>query len=458
MKKRMRLSPKNKVKLSVRNRLIAIASVFFIAATVTVLYFVFDSNKEIIALPEQNFTDRFGFYRSIEAADFVVNEESDLYHIPFTVILEHNDFKSKNFGGRLFDASARDLIFTRNGQKIPLKSQIESYDATHGFIHATVWIDTLRKSEKPNFDVYYALAGSILNPPFFSSPGNLLISMNEGLTGFRGLERLSANASGTFKANGLMGNGRGFSNERGDYVQYNLTNNRVFQDGFTLSTWVFPELKNQSQIICGYSDLTGTDLYIGINKQNVLFIQLKNQEAEVLVSGLDEKLTFNQWSHLALACDPQNKTIKLYLNGSEILHDETHSIIGSPAALFFGRSRQNASDGFTGIVDQIELIGDIKNKDWCTFTFNNAINPCAQWTYGSAETNKPDKRQLDATRTTLNEKVNTANAITESKFQIQKKRESISENASTVSSSATLMQQKLQAIQQKVREAELAKN
>ena len=172
---------------------------------------------------------------------------------------------------------------------------------------------------------------------------------------------------------------------------------------------------------------------------------------------MGEKLTFNHWSHLALACDPQNKTIKLYLNGSEILNTETHAI-GSPAALFFGRSRQNASDGFTGIVDQIELIGDIKNKDWCTFTFNNAMHPYAQWTYGSAKTNKPDKRQLEATRTILNEKENTANATTESKFQIQKKRESISENASTVSSSATLMQQKLQAIQQKVREAELAKN
>ncbi|MFN5371914.1 MAG: hypothetical protein ACK5B6_10665, partial [Bacteroidia bacterium] len=82
MKKRMRLSPQNKIKLSVRFKLITLASVFFLATIILVLYFVFDSKKKIIAEDIQNITDRFGFYRSIEAVDFIANEESDLYQVP----------------------------------------------------------------------------------------------------------------------------------------------------------------------------------------------------------------------------------------------------------------------------------------------------------------------------------------------------------------------------------------
>ena len=457
MKKRMRLSPQNKIKLSVRFRLITVASVFFLATIILVLYFVFGGKKKIIAEDIQNITDRFGFYRSIEAVDFVANEESDLYQVPINVMLEHTDFKSKNFGGRLFDPSARDLIFVRNGSKIPLKSQIEDYDAARGFVHATVWIDTLKKNEKPFFDVYYSLTESkAISTPVIGN--NLLISMNEGLSGYKGSERITANVAGTFKADGLMGNGRGFSNERGDYLHYKLSTKNDLVNGFTLSTWIYPELKNQNQIICGYHDLAGTELLIGVNKQNAIFIKLNNKDEEIFLNGIEHTLNVNQWSYVALTNDVKNKTIALFINGNEILSTKTNQALGYPIALFFGRSRQNAADGFTGIIDQIELLSELKSKTWSKFAYNNAMHPISQWTYGSSNAPKINSSGRETTRQAVKKDEGKSRQANEIKFQTQKQRANSKESTATVSSSATLMQQKLQQIQQKVQKEELAKN
>ena len=457
MKKRMRLSPQNKLKLSVRFRLIALASVFFLATIILVLYFVFDGKKKIIAEDIQNITDRFGFYRSIEAVDFIANTESDLYQVPINVMLEHTDFKSKNFGGRLFDPTARDLIFVRYGSKIPLKSQIEDYDAVRGFVHATVWIDTLKKNEKPFFDVYYSLTESHTNlAP--ATDNNLLISMNEGLSGNKGTERVTANAAGSFKADGLLGNGRGFSNERGDYVLYKLSTKNDHVNGFTLSAWIYPELKNLNQIICGYNDLAGTELHIGVNNQNAIFIKLNNKGEEIFLNGIEHTLNINQWSHVALTNDIKNKTIALFIDGNEILSTKIIQNLGYPTALFFGRSRQNAADGFTGIIDQIELLAELKSQTWSKFAYNNAMHPISQWTYGSSNAPKINSIVRETTRQAIKKDEGKSQQANEIKFQTQKQRASSKESTATVSSSATLMQQKLQQIQQKVRKEELAKN
>lgn len=457
MKKRMRLSSKNKLKLSVRFKLITLASVLFLATIILVLFFVFDSKKKIIAEDIQNITDRFGFYRSIEAVDFIANEESDLYQVPINVMLEHTDFKSKNFGGRLFDPSARDLIFVQNGSKKQLKSQIEDYDAARGFVHATVWIDTLKKNENLSLDVYYSSTESNAISKL-GIGNNLLISMNDGLSAYNGLERITANAAGTFKANGLMGNGRGFSNERGDYLHYNLSPKNAPAKGFTLCAWIYPELKNQSQIICGYNDLMGTELNIGINKQNAFFIKLNNKGEEVLLNGIEQKLNVNQWSHLALVGDVTHKTITLFINGNEILSTKTNQALGYPTTLFWGRSRQNAADGFTGIIDQIELLTETKNKIWSTFAYNNAMHPISQWTYGASHVPKVNSIARETTRQAIKKNEGESHRVNEIKFQTQKQRANSIETTATVSSSATRMQQKLQQIQQKVQNETLAKN
>jgi len=457
MKKRMRLSPKNKIQLSVRLRLIAIASVFLLAAIVFGLYFFFDSNKKIEAATEQNLTERFAFYRSVEAIDVQGNDASDLYQIPVNVILEHTDFKSVNFGGRLFDPSARDLIFTRIGSKTPLKSQIEDYDATRGIVHATVWIDTLKRNEKPRFDIYYSqTATNLAAPPFTGN--NLVISMNDGISGNKGPERILATAVGTFKANGLMGHGRGFSNERGDYLHYKINSKNALETHYTLSTWIYPELKNQSQVIGGFTDLAGSELIIGLNKQNAIFIKLIHNEEEIILNGIDQKLNVNQWSHLALTSDVKSKSIHLFLNGTEIITAALNYTPGYPTTLYFGRSKQHAADGFTGIIDQIELQNEAKNKSWCSFTYRNAMQPASQWTYGASTSAKMKRTSSEATRKSLsnsNRGTHNDNAL---KFQTQKQRENSKESTTTVSSSATIMQQKLQQIQENVRKEELAKN
>lgn len=457
MKKRMRLSPKNKIQLSIRFRLLAIASVFVLAAVVTILYFVFDSNKEIIALHEQNITDRFGFYRSIEAIDMIEEREADLHHIPITVILEHSDFKSKNLGGRLFDPSARDLIFTRKGNRIPLKSQIEDYDASRGLVNATVWIDTLKKNEKPVLDVYYSASGiHAITPPFAGY--NLNISMNEGLVAHIGPQRISAIAVGTFKANGLMGNGRGFSNERGDYLQYTLNAKNTFDNGFTMSAWIYPELRNQSQIIYGYNDLAGAEVHVGINKHNTIFIKLIKKGEEQLFAAMNGRLNFNQWSHITLVSNVKENEIILHMNGEEILVAKTKETPGRPETLFLGRSRQNATEGFTGIVDQVELLPEVKSLTWSKFSYNSAIHPISQWTYGIENSSKTNTSQRETTRNALRHEAGKNTPQNSIKFQTLQPRSNIHKTPATVSSSATLMQQKLQQIQQKVRKEDFAKN
>ncbi len=457
MKKRMRLSPKNKIQLSVRFRLLALASVFVLAAIVFGLYIFFDSNKEIVASTVQNFTERFAFYRSIEAIDVEGNEESDLYQIPVNVILEHNDFKAINAGGRLFDPSARDLVFTRRGNKTPLKSQIEDYDASRGIVHATVWIDTLMKNENPHFDIYYSQASNnAASLPFTGN--NLVISMNDGISGHKGPERINATAVGTFKANGLMGHGRGFSNERGDYLQYNINPKNALETQYTLCTWIYPELKNQSQVLGGFKDLTGTELNIGINNQNAVFIKIIQKGEEIILNGMDQKLNVNQWSHLALTADVKTKSLHLFLNGVEIVSTALNHTLGYPTTLYFGRSKQNAADGFTGIIDQIELQNDAKNKSWCTFAFSNAMQPLSQWTYGASTSPQIKRTSSDETRKSLSNTNRNTHQENLLKFQTQKQRESSKENTITVSSSATILQQKLQQIQEKVRKEELAKN
>jgi hypothetical protein len=445
MKKRMRLSPQNKVKLSVRIKLITLATAFVVVAIVGAMYFIFGNRKKSIAAEEQQYIERFGFYRTLNT-ESNLSTESTLTLAPFSIIIEHSDFKSKNYGGRLFDASARDLVFVRKGTQNPLKSQIESYDATRGLIHATVWLDSLLKEEKPEFEVYYSGAGSYF-PPYISAANSLLISMNDGISGNYGAERIAAQAAGTFKANGLFGNGRGFSNERGDFLQYKLQQKAIFQNGFTLSTWIFPELKNQNQVFGGFRDLIGNEIYWGIDTQNRLYLKAVNKNEESIQKISNSKLGINEWSHVVLRCDAQNKLLQVLLNGNEILSEEINTGVFAPATLFFGRSNPQTADGFTGILDQIELIPALQNAAWCKFVYTNSVNPVSQWRYGVANSPIKNGKRSTQTRNEIKSQQQKANESNNIRFQTQPKHERIQGAPLTVSSSAVILQTKMQQMQ-----------
>jgi hypothetical protein len=161
---------------------------------------------------------------------------------------------------------------------------------------------------------------------------------------------------------------------------------------------------------------------------------------------------------VVLTNDVKKKTIALFINGNEILSTKTNQVLSYPIALFFGRSRQNAADGFTGIIDQIELLSELKSKTWSKFAYNNAMHPISQWTYGSSNTPKINNSGRETTRQAVKKDEGKSRQANEIKFQTQKQRASSIESTATVSSSATLMQQKLQQIQQKVQKEALAKN
>jgi hypothetical protein len=457
MKQRMRLSPKNKVKLSIRFRLLAFISVFVLAVLGYGLYLFFIRSGETVANKEIHYFERFGFYRTISASAFIPFEGEELHHVPISVILEHGDFKSQNYGGRLFDASARDLVFVKKGERNPLKSQIESYDAARGLIHATIWIDSLKQNEKPEFDVYYSGPGSY-SIPFIETSKSLLISMNDGISGNYGVERISAMANGTFKTIGLLGNARGFSNERGDYLQYNLGNRAVFQQGFTLSLWIYPELKNQHQTLCGLNDLAGNAIRIELNNKNSLCIKLVHSGEETILLSQESKLPPNQWAQLSFSCDTRQKTVQLFLNGKEILNENSSFSMGIPVALYFGRSSQNASDGYTGSIDQVELIPEFLAADWNRFAYTFSAKPIADWNYGMANSTASSMKRVEHVRSELTKQGKSQATESSARYTLQKNLDNSYEAPLTVSSSAVIMQQKMQSLQQRAKNRDLSAN
>ena len=115
---------------------------------------------------------------------------------------------------------------------------------------------------------------------------------------------------------------------------------------WTLEAWIKPDddvWKEQEVIIGGgeYSKLNSLDYLPLIIKKGYLY----NFGADL--TGC--KLPVNQWSHVAATCN--GTSIKLYLNGEEVAHKDTATVI-LPGAIGINESSNSI---FGGLIDEVRI-------------------------------------------------------------------------------------------------------
>ena len=139
-----------------------------------------------------------------------------------------------------------------------------------------------------------------------------------------------------------------------EFIDINYTPpSALFNNGFSISAWVYPTSPNNDTIIGAYS--TGR-FYFRLYDTNKWWVGFGNWNDATTVNSI----TSNEWQHIVLTYNSSDTTIRFYRNGTldgSILKDLTGlSMPNSAYPLTIGVTNQSSNSGyFNGKIDQLAI-------------------------------------------------------------------------------------------------------
>jgi hypothetical protein len=148
-----------------------------------------------------------------------------------------------------------------------------------------------------------------------------------------------------------------------------------FNNGFSISSWVYPTSPGNDTIIGSYS--TGR-FYFRLYDTNKWWVGFGNWNDATTVNNI----TSNEWQHVGLTYTPSDTTIRFYRNGlpdGSIVKDLTGlSMPGASYPLFIGANNQSVVQAyFSGKIGPVSLFDYALSENQIKYLYNNndTVNP-----------------------------------------------------------------------------------
>lgn len=452
MKKRLQLKTKNKVKLKTSVKLTIAGAAF--ALTLAIGFFVFDylSRPETGRAGSDKTLPGYAYRRKVQLNIAPNKDKAVLQDFPILLRLQHPDLKHIQLGGKVTHKAGYDIRFTKPDGITILNAQIEQYNPQDGSLTAWVLLDSLLPGKTPELMLYYS------NSSVQTEQANLMWTgdyaavwhLSRDLNGSSGTSRLKANASGTIEVDGIVAKARQFNAFSGDFADYGF--NEAFQIGeaFSISAWVnLRETGREQVLLSSLGDGPG-GFRLSINKNGLLDFGFVNAAGTLLLpenSTGAEKISTNEWTHIAATYSKAKGEILTYVNG---IIDRSFQVKDVPAktaaALVMGRDKFEEGNGFNGAIDEVRILHKVLPQKWFAAEYLNIGSGNTMATLFAEENLKIDQASVKQNKvaTESNDAMERNRSAERNRTQATKSNPG--EAPTTISSSAQNMREKMNTI------------
>jgi hypothetical protein len=163
--------------------------------------------------------------------------------------------------------------------------------------------------------------------------------------------------NGTSWAGGIAGYALSFDGTD-DYVNFGNPAELNLPSSRTLSAWIKPDLLSSAYNVIVSKNLWGYSLFI--YNGNLCGFVAGDPISDQSYSKSVETLTLNEWQHVAMTFNDNDKKIRLYINGQEVSgYASQLTMLGSPGStsafdLCIGSNR-GVADYFDGCIDEVRI-------------------------------------------------------------------------------------------------------
>lgn len=456
---RSRLSQKTKASVKVRTSIkivVGLASFAVVIAAGWLVYLNFGPQQSGKS-NEIKYLSDYAWRRELTINPEFIKEPKGLFQFPVFVELQDVDFKTTKNGGKIMHPKAWDVCVTQSDGLTKIPIQIDYFDANEGKVGVWLLIDSLYPTKPKNFFVYYSKPDISNNPFIYAWPKEYgLVSHFQ--TDAHSKSRISSKAQqsgGRFEM-GKLGNALSInSGSNGDKVQFELNNDFILQQDFTVQLWFQTEKKGIDQtLVSNFENQSGIELKI--NNYNKLDWKIGLTSGNVvskLNSKSGEEIEIGRWYHTALVFEASSKKITLFVDGLiefQTILKEMPAI--QTKGITVGNSDAQANAGFVGKIDELQIVAKALSNMSVSSLFTNQVNAQLFSRLGKAE-----ELNLSAEVRAANKQVMYKQAVSDSaQWSREQKGDEVfaksNETLKPISSSAQIMQEKLKNLQRVAKE------
>ncbi|MBN2350834.1 MAG: DUF2341 domain-containing protein, partial [Bacteroidales bacterium] len=321
----------------------------------------------------------YAYEKTITIDHTKISGGTDLLNFPMLINLIDADLAITGSGGKVFNASGYDIVFTDNaGYK--LDHQIEYYDPTTGTYIAWIRIPVLSASVDTEIKILYG------NPQISNDPSVTTVwdshykgvwHLDATLADFTGFGNDATNI-GTTDTIGQIFRGRNFVNPSQQYIDVSSYSSELDIIGnVTISAWINLDSVNIDQKIAGNQSNTSGDggYKMGIYTNNKFEFEIRTiNNQHILNRGVSggTVLNKNNWYYVTGMFSESGNFIKTYVNGLQDRVLPTDSVLGSSNnTLKFGKEPFGTSAYFDGRIDEIRISDTIRSDNWIKTEYTN---------------------------------------------------------------------------------------
>jgi len=293
--------------------------------------------------------------------------KTDLTDIPVVIRLHTGNF---NFSSAKADGS--DLRFVSADDKNPLKYHIEKFDSKEEI--AFVWVKVSRIPGGSNQDsiwMYYgnpsAADGQDMGGTYdVSQVAVYHLSEPEGLPkDATAYANQAGSFSGKLNLASVIGNGGQFGGGE-ERMTIGKSPSLNFNNGFTFSTWLRLSRPTKDARIFSWDD-GNQSVVIGMDEAKA-YCSVSSGKGQTVVTPKTEALTPNQWRHLAVTVEPNNRIV-LYLDGNEVVSSKLKGPVPQPSADMIIGAPTKGAKAFAGEIDEVQLSNTARSGEWIKAAF-----------------------------------------------------------------------------------------
>ena len=323
----------------------------------------------------------FGYKRSI-TIDHTKCGSGDSTNFPVLVYISDATFKTVGNGGHVQSSSGNDILFySDSGGTTQIASEIDGYTATTGVVYAWVKVSTLSVSSDTVIYVFYGDS---------SPPSRTTGAWNSNFRGVwhfgDGSSVTNTDSSGnshTLTNNNVTattGQIYGAGSYNGTTAYMTLTpDSNLKPTTLSVSMWA----KFTNSLGTEYPTMMGTGASIAwmwYHTGSMLYESIGNYSYYASNSTTSWGGT---WKHIVMTSS-SSTNVKVYINGSLSNTGSASPTIDYTNSGEFSIGRYTGVSGyFTGVIDEVHVVGSELSSSWITAEYNNQNSPSTFITLGA---------------------------------------------------------------------------
>jgi len=402
MRPRLHQKLKNRVKVSASVRLIvAGAAITALVAIGFIIYALFGDREVTLAGSDENKLLDFSYRVPVLIDKSFIRGQETFYDFPLAIVLQHNDFKSIQHGGRIINTNEPDFAITKQDGISSLNFSIEHYDPISGSLTAWINYDTLNTKISDSLYVYYSSTVPRKASKLNAVPKDMTAKMSFHKDANAYCHQLvQTKSTGTKNANGIVGGAKLFNHTAGDMAHVNFHKGFTLGESFTMSVWVKPIASGKKQTILSTFDEMDGGYMLTLNEKlqpEFIFLNEKNQKVSSL-QNKNEPIEINTWNHIAIVGDPKSMTLNVYVNGVPEKSIPINSQIKASAlGMMLGMKQFDEHPSLHAMIDELQIFNTAKSPVWIASSFFNQAKAKELFAFGTPES-------LETTDATLQSK------------------------------------------------------